>query len=123
MARKNVIKWETENDEGDEIVHEFPARFAVCGRCHGEGTHVNPNIDGNGLTREDFAEDPDFEEAYFAGRYDVTCEECKGERVVLELDREAAERDMLELLKKYDDFEREMAELDAIERAERRMGA
>lgn len=68
----------------------IPARFTVCGRCRGEGTHTNPAIDGNGITqsdREDWADD-EFMEGYLSGRYDVTCEECKGERVVLVADKE-----------------------------------
>jgi hypothetical protein len=44
----------------------------------GEGTCVNPNIDANGLTAEDFAEDPDFAEDYFGGVYDVRCAACGG---------------------------------------------
>src|SRR5277367_5213950 len=67
--------------DGEETEHSLPAKFEVCPRCGGEGSHTNPSIDGNGLTRQDFDEDPDFEEAYFRGDYDVRCEECKGTRV------------------------------------------
>lgn len=72
---------------GDELV--LPAVFQVCSRCRGEGTHVNPSIDGHGLTAEDFAEDPDFAEEYMRGTYDVPCSECGGERVVAQVDVEA----------------------------------
>lgn len=78
-AEKMVVTYL--NDDGDEI--ELPAKYEVCPTCRGKGTHVNPAIDGHGLTREDFDEDPDFEEAYFRGDYNVPCEECKGTRVVL----------------------------------------
>jgi hypothetical protein len=58
-------------------------RFAVCPRCEGRGTHVNPAVDGNGLTAEDIDEQgPDFLEDYLGGVYDVQCEECGGQRVV-----------------------------------------
>ena len=57
-------------------------QFAVCPTCDGNGTHVNPSIDAHGLSREDFDGDPDFEESYFAGDYDVSCAECGGQRVV-----------------------------------------
>lgn len=67
---------------GIEREFTFPACFEVCPRCDGCGSHVNPAIDGNGLSREDFDQDPDFEEDYFAGVYDVPCEECRGLRVV-----------------------------------------
>lgn len=57
-------------------------QFAVCPTCEGRGSHVNPSIDSQGLSAEDFAEDPDFEEAYFSGAYDMPCSECHGQRVV-----------------------------------------
>jgi hypothetical protein len=56
--------------------------WIVCPVCDGEGTTVNPNIDANGLTREDFDEDPDFREDYMSGVYDITCAACHGKRVV-----------------------------------------
>lgn len=75
------------DSDGDELV--LPAVFQVCSRCRGEGTHVNPSIDGNGLIAEDFADDPDFAEEYSRGTYDVPCSECHGERVVAQVDVEA----------------------------------
>jgi hypothetical protein len=56
--------------------------YEVCPRCRGEGKHVNPSIDSHGLSREDFDQDPDFEEDYFSGVYDVPCYVCSGARVV-----------------------------------------
>jgi predicted metal-binding protein len=64
--------------------YSLPGRYAVCDRCEGKGSHVNPNVDGNGLSAEDFDENPGFFEDYMAGVYDVTCSTCKGQRVVLE---------------------------------------
>lgn len=55
--------------------------WAICNRCSGNGHIVNPSIDGNGLTREDFEQDPDFEEAYFSGMYDIPCPDCVGGKV------------------------------------------
>lgn len=83
---------EVATDDGFEE-REFPAKFEVCETCDGKGTHVNPSIDSHGLSAEDFAEDPDFKEAYFSGCYDVTCAECHGARVVPvpDLDRMSAE--------------------------------
>ena len=68
---------------------ELPAIRIVCPRCDGNGKHVNPNVDGNGITAEEFAEDPEFQENYFAGVYDVRCELCNGEKVVDIIDEEA----------------------------------
>lgn len=52
--------------------------WMICPACQGEGKCVNPNIDSNGLTAEDFADDPDFAEDYMSGLYDVTCGACNG---------------------------------------------
>lgn len=66
----------------DPDIHlEVPAKFEMCQTCEGRGVHVNPAIDGNGLTQEDFDNDPDFAEDYFSGSYDQTCNECNGLRV------------------------------------------
>jgi len=70
----------------DDFDEELPLKYEVCNRCQGKGKHVNPNVDGHGISPEEFAEDPDFKEAYFSGAYDVTCYECKGKRVVSEPD-------------------------------------
>jgi RecJ-like exonuclease len=96
----------------------LPAKFEVCPRCEGTGSHVNPAIDGNGLTRDDFDEDPDFAEAYFAGDYDVRCEECKGRRVVTVFDPARATPEQRALWERH---ERAEAEARAEERSERRL--
>lgn len=58
-------------------------RWAICPTCEGNGTHVNPAIDGHGITAEEMYElGDDFREDYMRGVYDVSCEECKGMRVV-----------------------------------------
>lgn len=78
-------------DEGEEIEVKFV--WEVCPTCNGKGTHVNPSIDCNGLTAEDFADDPDFAESYIRGDYDVACYDCGGKRVIpVPLDPEIIER-------------------------------
>lgn len=55
----------------------------VCDVCDGKGVHVNPAIDGNGITRSEMDElGEEFEEGYRMGVYDVLCEQCHGTRVV-----------------------------------------
>lgn len=112
-----TISWVryTENDEEETIL--FPAKNIVCYTCEGKGKTVNPDIDGNGISPEEFAEDPDFEEAYFAGHYDVQCRTCKGERVIPELDRRACNANprLKALLKAKEKEEREMERDDASE--------
>jgi hypothetical protein len=58
------------------------AKYRVCPICEGEGSYVDPQVDDVGITPQDFADDPEFEAAYFAGRYDVVCQCCNGRRVV-----------------------------------------
>jgi|15BtaG_2_1085339.scaffolds.fasta_scaffold03644_13 hypothetical protein len=106
-------------EDENGVEHELPVRFEVCGTCQGRGSHVNPSIDSHGLTSEDFAEDPGFYEDYMSGRYDQTCNECHGLRVV-----EVVDRDMCDagLLAAYDAEMKADAEFAAECAAERRMG-
>lgn len=100
---------------------ELPGRFEVCPRCEGRGTHVNPNVDGNGLSAEDFDEaGPEFREDYMAGVYDVPCDECGGQRVVAVPD---FERWTDEQRLTYEDQQRSLAESRRIEDQERRAEA
>lgn len=70
-----AIDWELENPREYE--------FEVCDRCRGHGSHTNPAIDGNGITRSEMGElGPEFLEDYLSGVYDVRCERCNGLRVV-----------------------------------------
>ena len=86
-----------DDDDGSEIVKEIPAKYEVCPRCGGEGKHVNPSVDEGGITGEEMAElGEDFREAYFGGVFDIQCEECHGERVVLVPDEERANPELLE---------------------------
>jgi RecJ-like exonuclease len=102
--------------DGDELEISLPARFEVCPTCEGKGSHVNRAIDGNGLTREDFDQDPDFAEGYFRGDYDVRCEKCKGARVVAVVDGKRLTPEQRRQLKKHEECEAAMARDDASER-------
>jgi hypothetical protein len=117
------IKWETENDQGEEVVIEFPGKYRVCPTCGGKGTAMTKTLRESAFTREDFENDPDFAEMYFNGGYDATCDECDGERVILVLDLEAARREKPSELKAFLEFTREMKALDDVERQERERGA
>lgn len=73
---------------GSEVTVSLPAKFEVCTRCRGEGTHTDPSIDGNGITASEMDElGDDFREDYMSGVYDITCTECKGARVIAVPDR------------------------------------
>lgn len=100
------------DDAGEEAEAELHARYEVCDTCDGRGHHTNPSVDAGGLDTEDM-DDEDME-AYFDGRYDVACYECKGKRVVpVPVARNAADEAVLARLA-------ELAEQDAYNRAEQR---
>lgn len=81
MSEKiTFTRWNDAEDESVEV--SIPARYEVCDRCHGRGTHDHPAF-SNGFTRDDDFVDDDFIEEYMAGTYDVPCSECHGNRVVL----------------------------------------
>jgi len=101
------------------IDFELPAKYEVCPRCEGRGVHVNPNIDGNGLSQE-CIEDSEFMEDYFNGAYDVSCYECNGERVVLVPDLERCSKEEIE---EYSAQEKSVQDSYDTQEAERRMGA
>lgn len=107
------------DENGDEFEIEVPVKFEVCPTCNGKGKHVNPSIDAHGITGEEFAEDPDFAEDYFRGRYDVTCYECGGRNVVPEIDESTCPKENLELVR---NVQRSRAEWAREEAYERRMG-
>ena len=102
------------DDQGDERV--FPAEFAVCPVCHGVGKYVNPSIDSHGISPEEFDEDPDFREQYMSGTYDVTCESCHGNRVMLVPTTDEGKRVLASVLAEEASYRAECE-------AERRMGA
>lgn len=120
-----ILEAEDPEDESPPVMVSVPVhcRYEVCDLCRGSGKVVNPSIDCGGLTREDFDQDPDFEEDYFAGRYDVTCPECQGLRVVPAwsfVENNAFSKLVAEWL---EDWERDEAYSYAEMAAERRMGA
>lgn len=92
--------------------------FVVCPRCQGHGTHANPAFDGMSLSAmyDDLGPDEadEFRAEYTTrgGMYDVVCEECGGKRVVrAECECASCERGR-----------RELADMYAMERAERMFG-
>lgn len=109
-------------DDGDEIDMVLPGRNELCRRCDGNGTHVNPAIDGNGLTSDDIYDlgGDDFLDDYLGGTYDTVCEQCRGDKVVVVPDEGRADPDVLAA---YHQHQREEAKWAAEIAAERRMGA
>lgn len=110
------------DDEGSEI-HVFPARYEVCRTCDGKGKHVNPSIDAHGISRDEFDDDPGFEEDYFSGVYDVECYECHGRRVVPKIDDSNLNPRQLQVLKVIQNLRRDNQRMDEMSYLERMMGA
>ena len=78
------LQFTVEDEDGEEITYTVPSKYEVCDGCSGKGSHVNPAIDGHGISGEEWAEwDDDERDAYRDGRYDVVCEDCNGKRVQL----------------------------------------
>lgn len=99
------ISFEYHEFSNTEETITVPAKYEICDRCDGKGSYVNPAIDGNGLSREDFDEQgPEFFEDYMSGLYDIRCEECNGLRVVLVPDKQKM---FLEELRKWEEAEEE----------------
>ena len=108
------------NEERMKIKYEgkeYDATFHVCPKCKGRGKYVNPSIDSGGISADEFYSDPDFAEAYIAGRYDIQCSDCHGQRVVLKPALHEAKA-----IEEWEECLAEMAETQAMYEMERRMG-
>lgn len=121
-----TLKITIENENGEEEEISLPGKYEVCSSCLGEGTHVNPNIDGHGITAEEWEQDWDDEsrDMYFSGGYDVTCYQCQGQRVTLDIDEDwintSGTDQQKEALVRYHDnllFEADCRRQEALERA------
>jgi len=115
---KHTITITLFDEDGEEVQHELPATNEVCNRCQGFGTHTNPNIDGNGITQSEWEEwDRDDRESYLNGEYDVSCEECHGNKVVRVVDQDVCSLEQKKLFEKWEELENERAALDDEDRA------
>ena len=122
MNKQEQLTFTVETDDGEDTEYVIPSKYEVCPCCDGKGSHVNRSVDGHGISSEEFAEDPDFEEAYFRGDYDVGCEECGGKRVVLMPDWESASWKP-GLKEQYQEHLDDEYAYESERAAERRMGA
>jgi hypothetical protein len=115
-----------EDADGDEVeaTHDLPAKFVACYECEGEGsTYLGwSNRDQPVYTSEDLADDPEWAEDMFAGRYDRPCPTCKGERVMLIVNEDALTDEDAEAWESYQEEQESEAYYDAIAEAERRFG-
>ena len=116
------------DEHGEMQMHTFSAKYEVCHRCEGHGKHVNPAIecDGGGITGSEMAEimveDPNFQNDYLGGMYDITCTCCKGNRVILVIDETSFDAEDKAAFKKYQVQLEEDWNFEAECASERRMG-
>jgi len=108
---------------GEDCAVELPAKYEVCPTCNGHGSHVNPNIDDNGITAEEFARDPGFAEDYLRGTFSVTCYGCDGTRVVPAPNREKMSPEELDYLLAHEEVLADLEEMDRTMAREQSMGA
>ena len=114
---KTTIEIYNAETDTDDVI-ELPAKWEICENCRGNGKHVNPSIDGNGLSGE-ILDDHEFMADYMAGMFDVPCAPCKASGKVLMPDY-----DFLTIVQQEALQEQQQADYEsAMERAaERRMG-
>jgi hypothetical protein len=114
-----------DNARGTEVEVVVPARMEVCPRCEGYGTHLNPNIGEHAYSQEEFDEafEPGSEERehYFkrGGIYDVTCRECRGQRVIAVPDETRINKRLMKFIEKVLESD---ARDEAEQAYERKMG-
>jgi hypothetical protein len=106
----------TRDEEDNEVELELPWKWVICPQCEGRGTS---SAYLGAFCSDEWAEmDPEWKEDYMAGRFDRACPEgCEAGKVkVVDRDRVGKEE-----LAAYDEQQKELAEIDHIERMERRM--
>lgn len=127
MADRNIITLTVYGNRG-EHAFVFPAKWIICPECDGHATDRGRSVecDGGGFTASEWAEqDEDFRDDYIAGRYDQPCRPCEGTGKVHTVDRKETRRYrwLVKVLAEYDRQQRDSADIDAMQAAERRMGA
>lgn len=124
MSRQGEIELTFYDDEGEEVTHSFPSINEVCPRCEGYGTHLTPSIGQHAYSIEEFYESFDDEEdraSYFqrGGKYDVTCEKCKGNKVVEVVDEAKLTAEQKVLYEQWQESEEERYREDESDRMTR----
>jgi hypothetical protein len=117
---KPTIEFEIINEDGCDETYKVPGKYILCPRCRGTGRQCNPNIDGHGITAEEW-NGPDWsdedKEFYLSGGYDIDCTTCSGRTTILEVDEEACDKATLDkyfeyLKQKTEDKEEYRSELE-----------
>lgn len=126
MSEPHTISFTFENDDGDEIVVDFPTRWEICDDCHGEGTTYLgwTSNEQPAFTQEDFEEEGyDFKHDYLSGAYDKDCPTCDGSGKIRVIDENSAESRYPEAFSEYLSYMKNEADYRAAVNAERRFNA
>ena len=104
---------------GDDF--PVPARRILCPRCNGDGKVGHPAFAEQAITAEEWYSEWSEEERdlYLGGAYDIECPECQGRLWTLVLDEDICTPEELQA---YERHFQNLAELEAMERVERRFG-
>lgn len=108
-----------DEEVGDRMPVELPARYEVCPNCDGHGVKCTLGA----MTGSEYAEachdDEDFADKYRSGFYDGACHECEGNRVIAVVDKDRLDPVMR---KRVNDHYEEQANYAAERAAELRYG-
>ena len=115
MDMEEVIK-----EWSEETGFKAVTKYEVCFRCRGEGSHVNPAIDGHGVSAQEWNDwGEESQDMYLSGGYDIPCEVCNGLRVTMDMDLDAMTREQNE---SWNDYLNELIHAEEERAQEIRMG-
>jgi hypothetical protein len=101
----------------DDTEKQLPHRWEICGNCRGEG---KSSAYLGAYTADEMAQQgPDFREDFISGVYDRQCDPCEGSGKVAVVDTRRCPPD---LLAQYREQQADVADMAAMERAERAFG-
>jgi len=96
-----IVELSYEDEDGNYVEEEEVEVYViydVCPTCDGIGHYVNPSIDSHGISEDEWCGewDEDERQGYMSGRYDITCNECNGSRVVPVVDENRNSKELIE---------------------------
>ena len=103
----------------------FPGKKIICPHCDGEGKHVNSAVEHpmGGITASEWEEaGPEFRYNYTHGLYDIECERCHGNKIIVVIDETKLTQEHQDDYKAYLDMLEQMLYFRQEQEAERRAG-
>jgi len=116
LQMKITVENSEHGTDEDFIETTLSAKYEICTRCRGKGSHTNPSIDGHGISADEWngpGWDDESRDMYLSGGYNVGCEAACDNGKVLIIDLAALTTDQTKLVEEYlegvDESEREAA--------------